>query len=117
MEQAKGLAGNNIVTVFMESMNLPLQQSVNLVGRKFEELISEFMVDKSRLRSFGSSVDKDVQKYIFSLENAVVGNLIWSFESKRYFGTRRHEIQRTLVVDVARKESVSFLFLEEITHS
>ena len=109
MEQAKGLAGNNIVTVFMESMNLSLQQSVNLVGRKFEELISEFTVDKSRLRSFGSSVDKDVQKYIFSLENAVVGNLIWSFESKRYFGTRGHEIRRTLVVDVARKESVSLL--------
>ena len=109
MEQARGLAGNNIVTVFMESMNLSLQQSVNLVGRKFEELISEFTVDKSRLRSFGSSVDKDVQKYIFSLENAVVGNLIWSFESKRYFGTRGHEIQRTLVVDIARKEPVSLL--------
>ena len=111
MEQARGLAGNNIVTVFMESMNLSLQQSVNLLGREFEELVSEFAVDKSRLRSFGSSVDKDVQKYIFSLENAVVGNLIWSFESKRYFGTRGSEIQRTLVVDVAEKESVSFLFL------
>ena len=32
------------------------------------------------------------------MENWVIGNLNWSFETQRYFGHARHEIKRTRVV-------------------
>ncbi len=45
-------------------------------------------------------MDNDVHKYIFSVAKWYIGNLVWSFETPRYFGAERDEVKKTLVVNV-----------------
>lgn len=42
MEKEKELAGNNIMTVFIEKNGLGLQQAADLIGTKFKALIDQF---------------------------------------------------------------------------
>ncbi len=45
-------------------------------------------------------VDENVQKYLFSIAQWYAGNLIWSFETPRYFGLELEEVKKSLVVNV-----------------
>lgn len=98
MEQATGHTGNNYITVFMNEKQCNLQTAADLVGERFQFLIDGFLADKARLRSWGPEVDPHIAKNVMAMENWVVGNLNWSFETHRYFGRDREEIERTLVV-------------------
>ncbi|KAF5369039.1 hypothetical protein D9758_003091 [Tetrapyrgos nigripes] len=98
MEQAKGHSGNNVVTVLMKAYNFDLQQACDYVGLQFKKLMNQFNSAKSRLPSFGPKVDAQVAQYVLSMENWIRGNLDWSFETKRYFGTHHEKVKRTRVV-------------------
>ncbi|PCH42336.1 terpenoid synthase [Wolfiporia cocos MD-104 SS10] len=98
MEQAMGHTGNNVVTVLMNQNNWDLQTAVDHVGVHFKELMDSFMADKARLPSWGPKLDSAVSQFVMAMENWVVGNCEWSFETQRYFGTERAEIKRTRVV-------------------
>lgn len=100
MEKEKELAGNNIMTVFIEKNGLGLQQAADLIGTKFKALIDQFLEDKASIRSFGDDVDEGIRKYIFSWECTVIGNVMWSLDSQRFFGTNNEEVKRTRVVDI-----------------
>ncbi|CCM04975.1 uncharacterized protein FIBRA_07173 [Fibroporia radiculosa] len=98
MEQAKGLSGNNIVTVLMQEKGVDLQTASNLVGVHCRELMDRFVAAKSKLRSWGPAVDPAVAFYVRAMEHWVIGNLEWSFESQRYFGVLHAQVKETRVV-------------------
>ena len=106
MEQAKGHAGNNIVTVLMKARGCDLQTASDIIGAHYAELMDSYLADRERLPSFGSQIDGDVRLYIRAMENWPIGNLEWSFETNRYFGPLHDEIRRTrLVVLTPRRDT------------
>ncbi|KAI9000521.1 terpenoid synthase [Trametes punicea] len=98
MEQAMGHTGNNIITVLMQHKGLDLQGAADHVGVHFKGLIDTFLNAKKSLPSWGDKIDREVAQYAMAMENWVIGNLNWSFETQRYFGHARHDIKRTRVV-------------------
>ncbi|THV01930.1 terpenoid synthase [Dendrothele bispora CBS 962.96] len=98
MEYAKGIHGNNIVTVLMKTYNFDLQTSCDYVGLYFRKLMAQFEMGKIRLPSWSSEVDVQVARYVDALEYWIRGNLDWCFETNRYFGPHHHEVKSTRVV-------------------
>ena len=101
MEQARGLAGNNIVTVLMRENRISLQEASDRISAHFGALMGTFMRAKAELglRSFGTpALDAAVARYVGAMEHWVVGNLDWSFETQRYFGPAVKRVKETKVV-------------------
>ena len=98
MEQSKGIGGNNIVTVLMQEKKIDVQAASDLVGEHFQQLITQFTENKPKLPSWGPEVDASVAAYVNALEHWIIGNLVWSFETIRYFGPHYQEVKRTRVV-------------------
>lgn len=71
-----------------------------MLGGEFRSRLDLFLEDQHKLPSFGANVDGEVKKYIFGLTQWVIGNLIWSFETPRYFGVERDRVKETLLVYV-----------------
>lgn len=102
MEQARGLAGNNIVTVLMRERGIPLQSASDRIGAHFASLMRTFVRAKAALPSFGdAALDAAVARYVAAMEHWVIGNLDWSFCSKRYFGDAVEHVKETLVVTLS----------------
>ena len=97
-EQSKGLEGNNIVTVLMEADGLNLQEAVDKAGKLWNDHMNRFMQERKKLPSWGPNLDRDVNSYVDAIGNWVIGNLCWSFESKRYFGSALEDVKRTRIV-------------------
>lgn len=104
MEQARGIGGNNIVTVLMKAKRVNLQTAVDLAGEHFQKLMDKFMEGKKALPSWGVTVDAAVAAYVGAMEHWVVGNLDWSFETQRYFGPHHAEVKRSLLVTLRPQE-------------
>jgi hypothetical protein len=106
MEQSKGLGGNNIVTVLMQDRGVSLQVAADLVGEHFKDLMDSFVAIKKTLPSWGSSIDAAVLSYVQAMEHWVIGNLVWSFETQRYFGPKHAEVKRTREVQLRSVEGL-----------
>ncbi|KAG0708193.1 isoprenoid synthase domain-containing protein [Suillus ampliporus] len=87
VEQAMGHTSNNIVTVLMQEKDASIQEAADCIGVVFQQLMTRFMKDKSRLPSWGADIDRDVAIYIEGLTRWIGGNVVWSFQCSRYFGT------------------------------
>ncbi|OBZ72733.1 Linoleate 10R-lipoxygenase COP4 [Grifola frondosa] len=98
MEQAKGIHGNNIVTVLMRQKNIDLQAASDLVGEHFGRLMTRFTEGKNRLPRWGGEVDAAVANYVTAMDHWIIGNLEWSFETQRYFGASHAYVKETRVV-------------------
>lgn len=79
----------------MYSENLELQDAADWIGRWSDTVVAEFLHLKDHLPSWGGEIDQQVHQYVHGLARWVRGNDDWSFESQRYFGNERTEIQRT----------------------
>ncbi|KAK7690615.1 hypothetical protein QCA50_005714 [Cerrena zonata] len=104
MEQAMGHTTNNIMTVLMKAQNVDLQGASDYVGDYFKVLIDRFFENKSQLPSFGPEMDPTVAQFVMAMESWIIGNLMWSFETLRYFGAKREEVKKTLVVELTPKK-------------
>jgi hypothetical protein len=104
MEQAKGHSGNNIVTVLMKANGTSLQDTSDYIGQHFQQLMNQFMANKAALRTWDPKVDAEVARYITAMEHWVIGNLIWSFETQRYFGPQHEEVKRSRLVMLRPRE-------------
>ena len=104
MEQARGIGGNNIVTVLMKAKRVNLQMACDMVGTRFQELMDQFIEGKKHLPSWGVTVDAAVAAYVRAMEHWVVGNLDWSFETQRYFGPQHAEVKRTRLIMLRPQE-------------
>ena len=108
MEQAKGHTGNNIITILCHEKNIDIQAASDYVGIYFGQLMDRFVADKVRLPHFGSALDTAVARYVDAMGQWVIGNLEWSFETKRYFGVDHAEVRRTRVVTLRPKVEPEF---------
>ncbi|VDB85484.1 unnamed protein product [Peniophora sp. CBMAI 1063] len=100
MEQGKGHAGCNILTVLMQAHGFKLQEASTYAGRAYEELMRTYLSAKEDLRvhSFGDAqIDTDVSRFIDGIENWSIGNAIWCFETVRYF-PQPEEVKKTRLV-------------------
>ncbi|KAG1773547.1 isoprenoid synthase domain-containing protein [Suillus occidentalis] len=104
VEQAMGHNSNNIVTVLMQEKNASIQEAADCIGVVFEQLITRFLKDKSRLPSWGADIDRDVALYVEGLTRWVNGNLVWSFQGSRYFGTANNIALLTRLVTLYPKD-------------
>ena len=106
MEHFQGLDGSNLITVLMHHEGLRMQEAANKIGNQFQELVNTFNHGKETLPSFADSpdgyegIDDDVMKFVHSMEQWVIGNLTWSFETPRYFGAEGKEVARSLTVTI-----------------
>jgi hypothetical protein len=82
----------------MRDRQIDLQAASDEVGVYFKILMDRFTADRTRLRSWNSSIDADVERYIEAMEHWVIGNLEWSFETQRYFGADHWKIKSTRLV-------------------
>jgi hypothetical protein len=98
MELSRGLEGNNFMTVLMRTQNMDIQSACDFVGGHYKRLMDDFLSAKSSLRSFGPDVNIDVKRYVDACQYWPSGNLVWSFETPRYFGALRDQILRTRIV-------------------
>lgn len=98
MELARGLEGNNVLTILMKAEGMTLQQAADRVGVVFDELVQQHIALQAQLPSWGAEIDADVRKYISAMECWSIGNLHWSFSTPRYLGAQREEARQTLVV-------------------
>ena len=106
MEQARGIVGNNIVSVLMKERSIDLQEASDVIGQQFQTLMARFVETKARLPSFGNAtLDDAVSKYVAAMEHWVIGNLEWSFKTNRYFGAEHMRVKETLVVVLRPRES------------
>ena len=104
MEQARDIAGINIVTALMHDKGVDLQTAMDLVGEHFKTHMARFVEAKTQLPSWGPAVDETVRKYVKALEHWVVGNLEWCFDTQRYFGPLHAEITKTRTVLLRPRE-------------
>ena len=102
MEHAKGLLGSNYINVLMKDNGMSYQEAFDYAGTVFKQKLDDFQTAKVSLRSFGGDIDADVAKYISGLEQWIIGNMDWSFECGRYFGTPDASavIKRTRIITV-----------------
>ena len=78
MEQSKGHTGNNVVTVLMKEKGISLQDAADYAGRQCNVFMQKYLQARSRVAS-SSTLSPDALRYIDSLGQWVVGNLVWVF--------------------------------------
>ncbi|KAJ3510122.1 hypothetical protein NLJ89_g4856 [Agrocybe chaxingu] len=101
MEQSKGLSNNNIVTVLMEENHTSLQDTSDYIGEKCAEFVQIYLTSKKRL---SPSLGPDAALFLESIGSWMIGNLAWSFETSRYFGSRHLEVKETGIVVLRPRE-------------
>ncbi|KAM4058735.1 terpene synthase metal binding domain-containing protein [Hirsutella rhossiliensis] len=74
---------------------LSAQQAFEMVGTMLDGRIARWDESLSRLPSWGSQVDPQVEEYIEAIRNLVRANLRYSFRGERYFGKEAAEVQKT----------------------
>lgn len=77
---------------------MDIHAACDFVGGHYKQLMDDFLFARSSLRSFGPEVDVDVKRYVDACQYWPSGNLVWSFETPRYFGALRDQILRTRIV-------------------
>ncbi|KAG5727558.1 Pentalenene synthase [Termitomyces sp. T112] len=100
VEQARGDANHNLVTILMHHKNLSLAETMKWIGDYASKIVSEFLDDLNHVPSFGEGVECDLERYLYGIANWVRANDCWSFECRRYFETNGLQIQQTRKVDL-----------------
>ncbi|KAI0760326.1 terpenoid synthase [Fomes fomentarius] len=97
VEQANGDTHNMIVVV-QNQQKLELQEAVDYVGDLCLACIDRFQALRKALPSWGPEIDAQLQVYIDGLGDWMIGNLVWSFETERYFGKDGRQVRHDLSV-------------------
>ncbi|KAI1794414.1 terpenoid synthase [Ganoderma leucocontextum] len=97
VEQSNGDTHNMIVVVQYQE-RFELQEAVDYVGDLCLGCIDRFEALRAALPSWGPEIDEQLQVYIDGLGDWMIGNLVWSFETERYFGKEGRQVRRDLRV-------------------
>ncbi|KAF8150763.1 isoprenoid synthase domain-containing protein [Crassisporium funariophilum] len=101
MEQSKGHTGNNIVTVLMTENHTSLQDTADYIGDYCKQLVDQYISAKKQL---SPSLGPDAVRFVDALGQWMIGNLVWSFETVRYFGARHLQVKDSLIVCLRPRE-------------
>jgi len=95
MEQSRGLAGHNIVTVLMHDFKLDHAGAMDWLEARAKEDVKQFLAEYACLPSWNEDIDRRLKQYIDGMGYWVRGSDCWSFEGLRYFGAEGREIQKS----------------------
>ena len=95
MEKSRGLELHNSVELVMNEQKIDVQGAMNWIECYALRVHDSFLQNVADLPSWGEDVDRRIRIYIDGLGQWVRGNDDWTFESRRYFGDKGLEIQKT----------------------
>lgn len=95
MEMVRGLDGHNLVTAAMYEHNLDIHGAVQWAESYARDIIANFLEDLEHLPNWNSETNRKVNAYIDGLGRIVRGYDCWSFETKRYYGDRGLDVQKS----------------------
>ena len=98
-EQSRGEV-HNIVIVVMKNLNVNIEGAMEWIQTHHAELRKTFMDKYFQVPRWGGPVDRQVAQYVDGLANWVGANNQWHFESRRYFGEKGADVQKTGWVDL-----------------
>jgi len=104
-EQACGETYNTVI-ILMKVEGRSLQDAVGCAGDMCFKALDTFRESRRSLPTWGLEIDRDVDRYVRSLEGWLTANLHWSFMSGRYFGAKGPEIKKTRIVELIRPRPV-----------
>ncbi|KAI0828590.1 terpenoid synthase [Trametes gibbosa] len=97
VEQANGDTHNMIVVVQTQEQ-LDLQSAIDYVSALCLGCITRFQILRDALPSWGHVIDNQLATYVDGLGDWMIGNLVWSFETERYFGRAGGQVRAELAV-------------------
>ena len=77
---------------------MDLQAAMDEAGVRFVQAMEQFLADRACLPSWGPDIDPAVASYVEGAAQWIVGNLDYSFDTERYFGTDQKEVKETRIV-------------------
>ncbi|KDR79140.1 hypothetical protein GALMADRAFT_137032 [Galerina marginata CBS 339.88] len=100
MERSRGggLASHNSVELIMAEKNLDVQAAIEWLERGVSKVVDTFLDDINSLPSWGNKVDQKVKIYVDGVAQVLRGADDWSYESRRYFGNKGLEVQKSRVM-------------------
>ena len=87
-----------MIVVVQHQEKLELQEALDYVGDLCFGCIDRYEKLRASLPSWSPEIDAQVQVYVDGLGDWMIGNLVWSFETERYFGTAGPQVRRDLSV-------------------
>ena len=96
MEQSRGLATHNIMTVVMQEFQLDHVSVMDWLEAHIKEDVDRFLVNYARLPSWGEDIDRRLKMYVDGLGYWIRGNDCWSSEGQDIL-ERRASKSRNLV--------------------
>lgn len=100
-----GLANHNIITLIMLEYGLGLQEALDSLATRTDEVIERFLANAKKLPSWGEEIDSKVQIYVNSLGQWVRGSDDWSCEAMRYHGTEGLRIRDTRLITICPRKA------------
>ena len=76
------------------------QTAIQLAGDLWRQTLDYFFRERKRIPSWGEEVDRAVALYVQGLEDWIIANAEWSFETERYFGKDAQKIKQSLEVEL-----------------
>ncbi|THH19394.1 hypothetical protein EW146_g1751 [Bondarzewia mesenterica] len=104
LEQARGDASHNIVTIIMDELKTDIEGAMLWVAEYHTKLEEKFFENLGAVPKWGEPIDVQVNRYCDGLGNWVRANDQWSFESERYFGTKGPQIMQSRCITLMPKE-------------
>ena len=82
----------------MNEKGVDLDGALDWLEKYDDEVLSKFQVQRQKLPSWNPDMDRVVNEYVERLACWISGHDYWSFESRRYFGTKGPEIKEHRLV-------------------
>ncbi len=79
----------------MHQNSVDRQEAIEQAGALWEKTLNWYFECRKALPSWGPEVDRDVAHYIQGLDDWIIANAEWSFETERYFGKEGHTVKKT----------------------
>lgn len=87
----------------MNEKGVDLDGALDGLAKYNDEVLSKFQAQRHMLPSWGPDMDLVVNEYVERLAYWIRGHDCWSFESRRYFGTKGREIKEHRLVALLPK--------------
>ena len=82
----------------MTTLGLGRQDAIEYAGEICHNSVRRFLACKAALPSWGPELDAQVKLFVQGLEDWIIANAEWSFETERYFEKNGAKIRETLMV-------------------
>ncbi|KAL8788297.1 MAG: hypothetical protein Q9195_007353 [Heterodermia aff. obscurata] len=101
-ELADGIDQN--LVAFYGRRGLPPQEAYDRIDILYKARCRQWYLAWADVPQWGEAIDKQVQKYIHSMQALVAANLHWSFRSTRYFGEKTDQVRQTRAITVSSEQ-------------